>query len=928
MAKDLNLSVTLKAINKATGPLKQILQGSRGVGRAMRDTRDELKGFNDQQKRISAFRDMTRQSHDTRQALKEKRQELDRVSQELKNATGPTKRLTNQQAKAQAAVDKLNSEYRDQRDRVRELSRDLPKATEGSRGLSQQQDSLERNIRETTERLNAQRNALQRLSDANVAGRFNKMSGEIGRLGRRTLFAGGAAAAGIFGIANSTAGLGDNVAKSADKMGIGISALQELRYAAERSGVSTQKLDSSTERFVKRLGEARQGGGAAAKAYEQLGLDAHKLAELTPDAALGVVADRLAQVENHTDKVALAAQFFGREGVAMVNMLKDGSAGLDQLRQEARETGYVLSDGAARDAETFKDALLDAELGMKGMKNTIGAELMPAITDMMGDLSGWMRENRDQVKAFAKSFGENLKAAVPIITDLAKGTARLATNIGEVVSKLAAMVGGYENLAMIAGGFFASKAILSVVSFGVGIAKAGAALGAFAKTLPIVSGAIKALGIAFAATPIGWLIAGIAAVAGAAYLIYDNWDWIGPWFAELWNGIKAKAGAVWNWLKGLVDWSPREVITAAWTGLSTIIGGAVEATKAKAAEAWAGVKALFDWSPIATIQTAWQGLGALGGALIDGLIGGIDARWQALKETITGLAGSAVTWFKEVLGIASPSKVFAGLGGDIVQGIITGISGMAGALRDQVVGLAKDIAGWMKDAIDSAWDAGKEIAAGIGEGVKEGAKNAGRAVKEGAGKAWQASKEGAGQAWDVGKDTARGMGEGIKDGAGWVWGGIKDLASGTEETARDQLRTHSPSRVFRDIGKDVTDGLALGIRHHQGEPARQAGEMAKRLRQAGAGLALGAATLAGPTAAGGGDTAPLGMPAFDARPPLSVPAGGGLTLNGGITINVQATPGMDEQTLARHVAAEVQRALTAASRDAEARRRSAFHDLD
>ena len=41
---------------------------------------------------------------------------------------------------------------------------------------------------------------------------------------------------------------------------------------------------------------------------------------------------------------------------------------------------------------------------MAGMKNTIGAELMPAITDMMGDLSAWMRENRDQVSAFASTF--------------------------------------------------------------------------------------------------------------------------------------------------------------------------------------------------------------------------------------------------------------------------------------------------------------------------------------------------------------------------------------------------------------------------------------------------------------------------------------------------------------------------------------------
>ncbi|MGM0535535.1 MAG: hypothetical protein ACQER5_05610 [Pseudomonadota bacterium] len=975
MAKDLNLSVTLKAINKATGPLKKILQGSRGVGRAMKETRAELKDFNDQQKRISAYRGMTQQSKETRDALREKRQELDRVTQELKTATGPTKRLTNQQAKAQAAVDKLNHEYRDQRDRVRELAKGLPRAEDGTRGLTAQQEALDRQIRATNERLNNQRNALQRLSDADVSGKFRNMTGEIGRLGRRALMAGGAAAGGIFALANSTATLGDDVAKTSAKIGIGAGELQELRYAAERSGVSTQKLDSSTERFVKRLGEARQGGGAAAKAYEQLGLDANKLAELTPAQSLRVVADELAQVENHSDRVALAAKFFGREGVAMVNMLKDGSAGLDQYARDARAVGYVLGDEAPGQAEVFQDALLDAQSNLKGMKNTIGAELMPAISELMRDLSSWMRENRDEVKQFAKSFGDNLKAAVPIITDLAKGTARLATGIGEVVSRLAGMVGGYDNLAMIAGGLFASKALFSVVSFGTALVKAGAAMAAFAKTLPLVSGAIKALGVAFAATPIGWLVAGITAVAGGAYYLYKNWDWIGPWFGELWDGIKAKAGAAWDWFKSLFDWSPRQLIASAWSGLGDIVSGALELAKAvagrvweglkmlfrwspvgllvrawqgisdtigsplelakaaagrvwdglktlfrwspvgllvrawqgisdtigsplelakaTAARVWDGLKALFQWSPvgllvrawqgisdtigsplelakaaagrvweglkdlfrwspIATIRDAWSGLRALGGELINGLIGGIDERWQALKAKITAMAEGVIDWFKGVLGIASPSRVFAGFGGDIVQGIINGISGMAGALKDQVVGLAGDIANWMKDAIGSAWESGKEIAKGIGEGAKNGALAAGRAVRDGAVAASRAVQEGAGNAWEVGKDTARGMGEGIKDGAGWVWQQAKGLAGGTEQAARYELDTHSPSRVFASIGRDVTAGLALGIREQQAAPAREVSSLTQRLRQAGAGLALGTATLAGPAAAGDG----------------------------------------------------------------------------
>ena len=570
MANNLSLSVTLSAINKATGPLRQIMQGAQGVGGAVRETRDRLRGLQDQQKKLTAFRDMSRRSHAARRALMDQREELRRITQQLESTDGPTRRLTQQQERAQRAVDKLSGEYRQNRDRVRELARELPAGADGTRGFKQQQDALATQIAETNRRLERQKDALRRLGDANVTGRFSAMTGEIGRLGRRTLFAGGAAAAGLFGIANSTANLGDNVAKSADKMGISTAALQELRYAAERSGVSTQKLDSSTERFVKRLGEARQGGGAAASAYEQLGLNASQLAELTPDAALGVVADRLTQVENHTDKVALAAQLFGREGVAMVNMLKDGSAGLDQLRADARATGYVLSDEAARDAEVFKDAMLDAELGMAGMKNTIGAELMPAITELMRDLSGWMRENRDEVQAFARAFGERLKSAVPVILELGRGVATFAVKLGELTSQAAAAVGGFDNLAIIAGTIFAGKALLSVISFGVGLAQAGSAIATFLMTIPKVATAIRVLSLALAATPIGWIIAGIAAVAGAAYLIYKYWEPIKAFFSGVWQQVKDAFGeGIGGVSRLLINWSPLGLL---YSGISSALG--------------------------------------------------------------------------------------------------------------------------------------------------------------------------------------------------------------------------------------------------------------------------------------------------------------------------------------------------------------------
>jgi len=103
----------------------------------------------------------------------------------------------------------------------------------------------------------------------------------------------------------------DAIAKTADKVGVGVVALQKLRFAADLAGVGQEKLDSSLERFTKRIGEASQGTGEAKKALELLGVSfASADGKIRPtEAVLSAVADAMASVESPAQRVALAAQY-------------------------------------------------------------------------------------------------------------------------------------------------------------------------------------------------------------------------------------------------------------------------------------------------------------------------------------------------------------------------------------------------------------------------------------------------------------------------------------------------------------------------------------------------------------------------------------------------------------------------------------------
>lgn len=664
MAKSLDLQVILAARDKITGPLKKIDATSTGTARALKQSQKEINQLKASQRDVSSFKKLDRSIQENSQSLSAAQERVRQLGNELRSTSKPTDKLRSQYNKARQEVERFTQKGQDQRKELGKVRNRLKEASINTRNLGDEEKRLADRMQAANDKIQRQKRYLEQLGKADVGGKFNNMTSEVGKFGRRALFATGGAAAGIFGVANSTASLGDEVAKTGDKIGIALGPFQELRYAAERSGVSTQKFDSSLERYVKRLGEATQGTGAAKKAYDQLGLSAEELSQLTPEESLGIVADRLASVENQSQRVAIAAQLFGREGVAMVNMLKNGSSGLKELRQDARATGYVLSEQAARDAETFKDALLDAQLGLSGMKNTIGAELMPAVTDMMGELSGWMRENRNEVKAFAKEFGTRLKASLPILRDIAVGAASTARTLGMITSNLASMVGGFDNLGMILAFVFALKPVMAILAFGKAIFMATSAVVGLAGGLPAIAAGIKAIGLAIAANPIGLIITGIAAaIGGAVYLIHKNWDGISGWFSDRWTDVKnAFSGGLTGIGKLILNWSPLGLFIKAFSKVMS----------------WFGIE----------LPSTFTGFGKM---IIDGLLSGFDLSFDKLKDKVMGAGKATIGWFKDVLGIKSPSRVFMGAGRDTLEGYRKGLEQQEPEALKQVSGFGKRV---------------------------------------------------------------------------------------------------------------------------------------------------------------------------------------------------------------------------------------------
>ncbi|QMV75012.1 phage tail tape measure protein [Comamonas piscis] len=77
-----------------------------------------------------------------------------------------------------------------------------------------------------------------------------------------------------------------------------------------------------------------------------------------------------------------------------------------------------------------------------------------------------------------------------------------------------------------------------------------------------------------------------------------------------------------------------------------------------------------------------------GANIIQGLVSGITSRIAAVRDAVGEVASSSIGWFKEKLGIHSPSRVFAELGGYVGEGAAQGITGSSGLVRNAALGMA------------------------------------------------------------------------------------------------------------------------------------------------------------------------------------------------------------------------------------------------
>lgn len=172
--------------------------------------------------------------------------------------------------------------------------------------------------------------------------------------------------------------------------------------------------------------------------------------------------------------------------------------------------------------KTLKEALIALRTTQNGNSLPIFTNISTKIKDEYNKIRAlkWADISTAIVNAMPRNPGTFIKTAVITRLQKIRTSAILAT----------------ESLSRMYRTFYMSRAM---ESFAGGIGRATKS----------IFGLVKA-SFAFALSPLG---IALIAIAGAAYLIYKNWDMVGPYFISLWKRIETALISAWNKIKPAWD---------------------------------------------------------------------------------------------------------------------------------------------------------------------------------------------------------------------------------------------------------------------------------------------------------------------------------------------------------------------------------------
>lgn len=251
-------------------------------------------------------------------------------------------------------------------------------------------------------------------TEQKAEGLGNKLAGGIKTAGAWGLAIGaaaGAAGGALLGVATKASETTDRIDKMSQKLGMSKEGFQEWDYILGQNGISIDGLQGGIKTLTNMTDELSKGSKTATDSFGRLGLSFDDLKGKSQEEIFNLTIDKLMQVEDETQRAALANDLLGRSGAELAPLLNQGAEGAEELRKRAHELGLVLSDDAVNAGVVFGDTMDDLKKSFGNVVTQIGVELMP----MFQNLMDWVLAHMPEIREFASNAFKVIGDAVMVV---------------------------------------------------------------------------------------------------------------------------------------------------------------------------------------------------------------------------------------------------------------------------------------------------------------------------------------------------------------------------------------------------------------------------------------------------------------------------------------------------------------------------------
>ena len=425
---------------------------------------------------------------------------------------------------------------------------------------------------------------------------------------------------------------GDTIDKMSQKMGMSSDAYQEWDFVLQHCGASIESLKPA----MKTLATAAESGSDA---FAQLGISQEQIAGMSQEQLFDATIAGLQNVTDETQRTYLAGKLLGRGATELGPLLNTSADDVADMRAQVHDLGGVMGSDAVKAAAAYQDSLQNMRYAFSGLKNNISGELLPTLTLIMDGVTKMLTGGGDEVAAAVGDLVVSLSGQL---------TAQAPRMMSVALTFIAALVTG----------------LLSALPdlMGAAVDLVGALLLGIADQLPgIITAAMSAL--------LG-IVATITSPESITLLIQAARQLMLALARGLITAIPqlidAVPGIITNLVESFYAMLPEiigvgiEIVIALASGLVSNTGHIIAAVPRLVETIVRGF--------LACIKSYWS----IGKSIVDGIRKGITEQWQRLKTDVSNLFTGLVDWIKKLLGIHSPSTVFAGIGTNMAKGIGAG----------------------------------------------------------------------------------------------------------------------------------------------------------------------------------------------------------------------------------------------------------------